>query len=478
MTENTNRRVQYLAGICASLAFTFTGATISWSSPVIPKIKSGEVNIQLTNAQISWVVALAALGALPGCYIGQVLSERLGRRRTICGAAVPGIAGAAMILFTKTPEVMYVARILMGISNGITAVVTMIYLTEIADKEVRGALGMVVQVMINLGALAMYGIGPFVSYNVLNSFVTTLPIFNMLVCVWIPESPYYHLKDERYAEAKKAFMIIKGCKDQKWADQQLGLIRMHVRESMENKSTLKELLCKVKYRKAVYIIAGLKIFQYMTGSLAIQSYLEIIFTQSTSISGPYVSIVYGFVQLGAGVGATFLAGYFGRRILMIVSCSGVALSLTAVGIYFYLQDYIKINPATLSAISFVPLIGVLVFNILYAVGIGTIPYIMQAELFPINVKTVASSAATMISCILNFTVTKSYQSIKDVFGHYIVFWIFAGIAYVGVFFVYFLVPETKGKSLEEIQDFMQGPRHLETEALNVPEAIQAKRDDA
>ncbi|XP_013142983.1 PREDICTED: facilitated trehalose transporter Tret1-like [Papilio polytes] len=426
MSGTTNRRVQYLAGICASLAFTFTGATISWSSPVIPKIKSGEVNIQLSNEQISWVVALAALGALPGCYIGQVLSERLGRRRTVCGAAVPGIAGAAMILFTKTAEVMYVARILMGISNGITAVVSMFIL--ITDIQV------------------------------------------------IPESPYYHLKDDRYAEAKKEFMIIKGCKDSKWADQQLGLIRVHVRESMENKSTLKELLCKVKYRKAVYIITGLKIFQYMTGSLAIQSYLEIIFTQSSSISGPYVSIVYGFVQLGAGVGATFLAGYFGRRVLMIVSCSGVALSLTAVGIYFFLQDYIKINPETLSAISSLPLIGVLGFNILYAVGIGTIPYIMQAELFPINVKTIASSAATMISCILNFTVTKSYQSIKDVFGHYIVFWIFAGIAYIGVVFVYFLVPETKGKSLEEIQEFMQGPRHLEAQALNVTEAT-AKRDD-
>lgn len=161
---------------------------------------------------------------------------------------------------------------------------------------------------------------------------------------------------------------------------------------------------------------------------------------------------------------------------MIVSCSGVALSLTAVGIYFFLQDYIKINSETLSAISSLPLIGVLGFNILYAVGIGTIPYIMQAELFPINVKTIASSAATMISCILNFTVTKSYQSIKDVFGHYIVFWIFAGIAYIGVVFVYFLVPETKGKSLEEIQEFMQGPRHLEAQALNVTEAT-AKRDD-
>ncbi|CAH2037748.1 unnamed protein product, partial [Iphiclides podalirius] len=370
-----------------------------------------------------------------------------------------------MILFTKIAEIMYVARVLMGISNGITAVVTMIYLTEIADKEIRGALGMLVQVMINLGALAMYGIGPFVSYNVVNSILTTIPVLYLLVCLWIPESPYYHLKNDRFAAAKKEYMVIKGCKDGKTAEEELRIIRAHVRESMENKSTMKELFFKDKYRRTVYIIIGLKVLQYMTGSLAIQSYLEIIFRQSSSVSGPYASIVYGFVQMGAGVGATFLADYFGRRILMIVSCLGVAVSLSVVGLYFYLQDTARVDAGTLAALSSVPLIGVLAFNILYAFGIGNIPYIMQAELFPINVKTVASSSATMLACVLNFAVTKSYQGIKDLFGHYTVFWAFASVAYLGVVFIYMFVPETKGKTLEEIQDIMQ-ERHIEMEMLN------------
>ncbi|CAK1595953.1 unnamed protein product [Parnassius mnemosyne] len=475
MSKLGNRIVQYIAGICVSFAFSFTGATISWPSPVIPKIKSGSANLQLTDTQISWMVALAALGALPGCYIGHVLSERVGRRRTIFCAAVPGIIGALMILITKMPEIMYIARILMGISNGITAVVTMIYLTEIADKEIRGALGMLVQVMINLGALAMYGIGPFVSYNVLNSILTAIPIFNLTISLWIPESPYYHLKDGRFAAAKKEFMIIKGCKDVKRAEEELSVIRVHVRDSMENKSTIKELLTKERYRKAVYIIIGLKVLQYMTGSLAIQSYLEVIFRQSSSISGPYASIVYGFVQLGAGVGATFLAGYFGRRILMLISCTGVAVSLSIVGLYFYLQDTMLINSETLSSISTVPLIGILGFNILYTVGLGNIPYIMQAELFPINVKTVASSGATMMACVFNFAVTKSYQGIKDVFGHYTVFWSFASIAYFGVLFIYFFVPETKGKTLEEIQEYMEESK-LEMEMLHVKDNIELSRE--
>lgn len=90
----------------------------------------------------------------------------------------------------------------------------MIYITEIADKEIRGALGMLVQVMNNVGSLIMYGIGPFVSYTALNTIVLTIPIVYVLACTWIPESPYYHLKDGRSAAARKEFMILKGTKDE------------------------------------------------------------------------------------------------------------------------------------------------------------------------------------------------------------------------------------------------------------------------
>lgn len=87
---------------------------------------------------------------------------------------------------------------------------TMIYITEIADKEIRGALGMSVQVTNNLGSLIVYSIGPFVSYNILNGMVFAIPVTNLLCCLWIPESPYYHMKDGRIAAARKEFMKLKG----------------------------------------------------------------------------------------------------------------------------------------------------------------------------------------------------------------------------------------------------------------------------
>lgn len=455
MAESTKRKVQYLAGICASLTFMFTGATLAWPSPAIPKLTSGEAGVKITDEQISWVVSLHGLGALLGSYGGQLLNERVGRRKTIFVSSAPGILGAIMIFFSKIPVVMYLARFLMGASTGVIAVVTMIYVTEIADKEIRGALGMIIQVMNNFGCLIIYSVGPFVSYTFLNSILITIPIIYVLACLWIPESPYYHLKDGRIAAARKEFRVLKGSKNEKWIDEQFNVIRIHVQENMESKSSVKELLTNTKYRKAIYIVLGLKILQYMTGILVIQSYLEAIFTESSSISGPLASIVYGFVQILACIGATFLTRWIGRRILMFVSCLGVSLSMTLVGLYFYLKDVVKVQPETLASLFPVPLIGIIGFNILYANGLGNLPYVMQVELFPVNVKAVASSLATMLACVFSFVVTKFYQVVKDSFGHYSVFWSFAFVGYAGLFFVYFCVPETKDKTLEEVQDNME-----------------------
>lgn len=91
----------------------------------------------------------------------------------------------------------------------------MIYITEISDKEIRGALGMLVQVMNNLGCLLMYCVGPFVSYSALNTLVLAIPIVYMLACIWLPESPYYYLKNDRVGEARKVFVLLKGNDDEK-----------------------------------------------------------------------------------------------------------------------------------------------------------------------------------------------------------------------------------------------------------------------
>lgn len=118
-----------------------------------------------------------------------------------------------------------------------------------------------------------------------------------------------------------------------------------------------------------------------------------------------------------------------------------------------------------------PLVGLIGFNILYAFGVGNLPYVLQAELFPVNVKAVASSIATQFACVLSFLVTKFYHRFKEIFGHYSVFWTFACIGYLGVVFIYFCVPETGNKTLEEVQDNVQVD-------ASEGEALKIIRDDS
>lgn len=139
--------------------------------------------------------------------------------------------------------------------------------------------------------------------------------------------------------------------------------------------------------------------------------------------------------------------------------------MTILGTYFYLQDAEQVTPESLQSLTSLPLIGVFGFNVFYANGLGNLPYIMQAELFPVNVKAKASSLATMLACILSFVVTKCYQNAKDMFGHYTVFWTFALVGYLGLLFIYFFVPETMGKTLEEVLDNVQH-RPEEVEVLH------------
>lgn len=115
-----------------------------------------------------------------------------------------------------------------------------------------------------------------------------------------------------------------------------------------------------------------------------------------------------------------------------------------------MQDVLKADEATMEAVSLLPIIGIIGFNVLFAIGIGNLTYVLQSELFPTNVKSVASSFFTIIGGTLAFFVAKMYQGLVDEIGVHSVFWMFAFVGYSGVFFVYFYVPETKGKSLEEI----------------------------
>jgi len=178
--------------------------------------------------------------------------------------------------------------------------------------------------------------------------------------------------------------------------------------------------------------------------------VEIFQSAGTALDANASSIIVGSIQVVATIGSTFLVDRFGRRILLILSELFMALSFVALGLFFYIQSSQPGNVAP-SGLTWLPLVSVAVFIIAFAVGIGPLSWTIMGEILHPNVKGKCSAIATSFVWFSAFIVTKIYASLVAAVGVAWAFWIFSGVSFLGTALVFICVPETKGKTLDDIQ---------------------------
>lgn len=191
-------------------------------------------------------------------------------------------------------------------------------------------------------------------------------------------------------------------------------------------------------------------FQQLTGYIAIIFYSKTIFEQSNNfISSNTASIIYAAVQVVLSIFSSFIVDISGRRPLLIISLVGSSFSLFGNGAFLYLKNCTDVD---ISSFSFIPLLALVSYIIMFSIGLVTIPFVIIGEMFPTNVKAFASCVLEIYFAVLVTIVSKFFHWSSNSFGMHVPFLSFAVFSLVGVFFVIFVVPETKGKTLEEIQD--------------------------
>ncbi|CAH0397991.1 unnamed protein product [Chilo suppressalis] len=462
--EKRKRIVQYMVAAAVSLASMTLGAISTWPTPVIAKFHANETNEHISDKEISWMLAMSSPGFIAGSVATRYISDAYGRRTTVLGSSIPMVLGTILVLFSLKAWALYMARFLWGWGTGMIGTVVSMYLAEIADKDLRGTLSVGTRFMFNFGTLLVISIGPFLSYTVLNLSLLVLPLVYFIACCWIPESPYYYLKEGRVEEARRVLSKLRSYKDSKAVEDELMVMKSSVSTEMKRDSSVKELLTGDRYRKAVVISAGLKLTQIMTGVMTVQQYLgRIMQDTQTDIKLSTVFIIFGAVRFLIGIMSSVLVDRVGRRTLLIYSFFSTAFCHIVVGSYFFCQEVLKIDQTLLTPYGYVPFIGILGSSIVSTLGYTSIIFVIFGEIFPMNIKAVAMSSISIYGGILGFIIAKGYQELKDLAGLCGVFWIFAVIAIIGAVFTIGFVPETKGKSLREIQILLQGDIYNETD---------------
>lgn len=441
---------QWLAATTASVALFVTGMFLGWPSPVIEKLKSSVNEVQMDDNQISWMISVIYIGSIVSPIPAGKLMDKYGRKRTILFALTLAITGWLLLIFSCNVWSIYLSRFLGGMSGGVFYTITPIYLSEIAQPEVRGALNTLFTLMVYLGIMFEYSIGPYNSYTNLNLISTTIPVIFMVSLYYIPESPYYYLLHGDRNRAQKALVWLRCEYSSNSIQEELTLIHKSVLEDTKNKGSLKSLLVNKNLRKALLITEILAMLQRLSGSSVIMAYISTALPDTDILTKHGCAIVICSIWIVLGVWSTTLIDQVGRRPLLTVSCIGCSLSTACTALCFYCaRDNKRIN-------SWYPFLSLVGYSTFFPVGLACVPSVIQGEIFPANVKGIASGITSITVAVTSFITNKLYQNISELYGVYVNYIIFSLCSTFGIYFALFMMIETRGKSLHQIQtEFVQ-----------------------
>ncbi|XP_044261745.1 facilitated trehalose transporter Tret1-like [Tribolium madens] len=440
---------QILACLSASLIVTSDGMQYGWSSPVIPILESKNSPVKITSVDSTWLETTFLLSGPLAIIITPLLVDKIGRHRLILIISCVSIIGWILIGVATRVEILYVARFLFGTTSDIIFSVVPMYTSEIADKEIRGLLNGFVYVLLYLGFILVYSIAPstpFYVTSVVGVGILFLQIFTFLP---MPESPYFLVKKQRY---ECALNSLKKFRSKNSCEIELEEITTYVNDS---KSSVKEAIFKKSTLKVFVYLTILFGAQHFCGLSVILMNLYTILEEAGSIylDPNTTEILFALLMLVSMCISCYVIDKFGRKNLLVLSCALTGVNLIGLAVYLHMKSL----RFSVDYLSWLPLVFVMFYAVSFNIGLGLVPKVLVSELYPIKVKAIGMSVGGGIYEIAGTLSILFYKYCTKAYDMYIVFYFFGATAFVTVLITIFLIPETKGKSLEEIQVMLEGP---------------------
>jgi SP family galactose:H+ symporter-like MFS transporter len=431
----------YLSAAITALGGMLFGYDIGVISGAILFIKK---DFSLSPGMEEIVVSSVLLGSLVGSAVGGILADRLGRRRSLISAAVIFGFGAIGAAFAPDTAWLVAARIVSGTAIGIASFIAPLYISEIAPVNIRGKLVSINQVALTSGIVISYLIDYAFSGSQEWRWMFALAVIPASVfgigLTLIPNSPRW--------------LVVRGHSDQARA----VLQRIRIPEQVE--SELSEIQHSVEQQKghwsellspllrpAMIVGVGLAIAQQITGINTVIYYAPTIF-KFAGLSSASVAILasvgVGIINVAFTVVAMQLIDRIGRRPLLLISLAGMALSLFVLGLAFSLPQFS-------GSLGWIAVVSLMVYVGSFAVGLGPVFWLMLSEIYPLRIRGRAMSVGTVSNWSANLIVAVSFLTLTQVMGKPATFWLYGVVSIGAWLFAFYLVPETKGKTLEQIE---------------------------
>ncbi len=400
-------------------------------------------SFQLTPLMQGVVVSAVLAGAFVGALAGGSLTDRLGRRNVLFGTSLLFALGAVFTAFVNTPEWLVVGRVIVGLAIGLASFVVPLYIGEVSPPELRGALVTANQLLITIGILVSYGVNYLFAYEGGWRYmfaIAAIPAVLMFLGLFLlPESPRFLLAQGREAAARAA--LARATTTDAQTERLLSDLRQEL--GREPAHAPWSAVLRPGVRTALWIGVGLAIFQQVTGINTVIYYAPTIFQQAglESASAAILATAgVGVVNVVFTVVSQFLLDRVGRRALLLWGIGGMVLGLIALGLSFLSRS--AGLPAALSLALYIAA---------FAIGLGPVFWLLIAEIYPQDVRGRAMSVATMANWGSNLIVALTFPLLIQAAGPTPTFFIYAAVTVLAFVFVLRLVPETRGKTFDQIQ---------------------------
>ncbi len=440
--------------ILAGMLFGYDQGVISGALRGIEKTFS--LGPLLLEVVTSWVT----LGALVGSLIGGELADRIGRKKAVLAAGVLFTLGAVLQSVAPHPPLLVGGRLVIGVGVGLAAVAAPLYGAEMAPAAWRGRFVSAYQLAITIGIFIAYQVDATLTadnggWRLMLGVAGFVGVALFLAMLAAPESPRWLLKMGRQGEALDRLRAVRPD-----ADQPALLAGMEAAVTEEAQQASWGEVFAPELRRPLMVAIGLAVYQQITGINAIIYYADNIFA-AAGFASPAAQTFATTWGIGAvNVLATFIAIAYidriGRRPLLLAGLVGMGVSLVIVGIAFLFIG----APATgagPSATGIVTLAGLVVFIISFAFSLGPVVWTVINEIFPGRVRGRAVSVATAVNWGAAFVVSQFFLTLIHAIGRPATFWLFAFFCVTGWVWIWRRVPETKGRSLEEIEQIWDEP---------------------
>ena len=398
------------------------------------------------------VVSAILVGAFFGAMTSGPLSDRFGRRLSVLVLSAVFVVGSLLAAAATSVAMLIGARVVLGFAVGGASVLVPIYISEAAPPHLRGRLVSVNQLLITIGILGAYLTNALFAYEGGWRWMFGLGVVPAIALgigmALLPETPRWLVEKGRQDEALEVLQRLRG--DAANAERELAEINQITHEEQEQDTSLRDLL-QPWVRPALIAGIGVSVLGQASGINTVIYYAPTILESAGlgASAAILATVGIGAVNVVMTIVGMSLIDKAGRRALLIVGFSVMAACLAVLGF---------VLGSTVGAAGVIAVICLVVYIAAFAVSVGVVVFVLPAEIYPLRIRGAAMSATLMCNWGMNFLVALTFLSLLNSLGDLVTFWIYAVVCVLGLGYALKLVPETKGRSLEEIEHWLRSRR--------------------